>query len=81
MLVLFQGIRDIHEDSLTIFKLLDPRPDVILIGYGDRALHTDNITKEEREIRKENTLNLAKLTIAMRIQVNAKKLLGPGPIL
>ena len=70
--VLFQGIRDIHEDSLTIFKILDPRPDVILIGYGDRALFTDNVTKEEREIRKENTKNLAKLTIAMRIQVNAK---------
>jgi hypothetical protein len=66
----FQGIRDIHEDSLVLFKLLDPRPDVILIGYGDRSLITDSMTPMEKETRKKNMDCLAKITIAMRVQVN-----------
>jgi hypothetical protein len=57
-LSLFQGIRDIHEDSLILFKLL---------GYGDRSLITDSM---EKETRKKNMDGLAKITIAMRVQVN-----------
>jgi hypothetical protein len=55
---------------LVLFKLLDPRPDVILIGYGDRSLITDSMTPMEKETRKKNMDCLAKITIAMRVQVN-----------
>jgi hypothetical protein len=48
-LSLFQGIRDIHEDSLILFKLL---------GYGDRSLITDSM---EKETRKKNMDGLAKI--------------------
>ncbi len=50
--------QDIHEDSLILFKLL---------SYGDRSLITDSM---EKETRKKNMDGLAKITIAMRVQVN-----------
>lgn len=61
-----QNIRDIHEDSLVLFQFLDPKPGIILIGYGDRSLTFDESAPREKETRKQNAAILAKVTITMR---------------
>jgi hypothetical protein len=66
---ILQGIRDIHEDSLILFRLLDPRPDVIFIGYGDRTQLVDPSDIAGQAKRKKNMEIIARITIAMRQQV------------
>ena len=54
---------------MVLFRLLDPRPDVIFVGYGDRTLLVDPENPEGSETRKKNAEIIARISIIMRQKV------------
>uniref|UniRef100_A0A0A9W973 NADH dehydrogenase [ubiquinone] 1 alpha subcomplex assembly factor 3 n=1 Tax=Lygus hesperus TaxID=30085 RepID=A0A0A9W973_LYGHE len=53
-----QNDEDINEDSLDMFTVLDPRPDILIIGFGNRSEFKPQLDRLLLKFRVEKKLNL-----------------------